>query len=165
MLPGKTYTPDDILRILRKRFWLLVVPLAVISAVTAGAARHLPDWYRSETLILVVPQRVPESYVRVRFGTSASIELKEEPSELVIEVSDDGPGIKEDLLDKVLEPFFRIDDARKIDSENASYGLGLSIVDEIVRAHGGSLDLRNRKPHGLTARLCLPNIMSQHRRS
>jgi signal transduction histidine kinase len=98
----------------------------------------------------------------VKFGTSASIQLKEEPGELVIEVSDDGPGIKEDLLDKVLEPFFRIDDARTIDSESASYGLGLSIVDEIARAHGGSLDLRNRKPHGLTARLCLPNVMSQH---
>lgn len=64
MLPGKTYTPEDILRILRKRFWLLVVPFAIISAVTAGAARRLPDWYRSDTLILVVPQRVPESYVR-----------------------------------------------------------------------------------------------------
>ena len=69
MLPGKTYTPEDILRILRKRFWLLVVPLAVISAVTAGAARRLPDWYRSETLILVVPQRVPENYVKATVTT------------------------------------------------------------------------------------------------
>ena len=64
MLPGKTYTPEDILGILRKRFWLLVVPFAVIAAVTAAAVRKLPDWYRSDTLILVVPQRVPEAYVK-----------------------------------------------------------------------------------------------------
>ena len=64
MLPGKKYTPEDFLEIIRKRFWLLIVPLAVISALTAAITRKLPDWYRSDTMILVVPQRVPESYVR-----------------------------------------------------------------------------------------------------
>jgi len=64
MLPGKKYTPEDVLQILRRRIWLLLVPLSVISASTAVAVRQLPDSYRSETLILVVPQRVPESYVR-----------------------------------------------------------------------------------------------------
>ncbi len=64
MLPGKVYTPDDILRIFRRRFWLALVPLAVASAATALYVRTLPNFYRSETTILVVPQRVPESYVR-----------------------------------------------------------------------------------------------------
>jgi polysaccharide chain length determinant protein (PEP-CTERM system associated) len=64
MLPGKKYTPEDILFILRRRFWLLIVPFAVIGAATALVARKLPDWYRSETLILVVPQRVPENFVK-----------------------------------------------------------------------------------------------------
>jgi len=64
MLPGKTYKPEDILLILRRRFWLLLVPFAVISAATAMFARYLPDTFRSDTLILVVPQRVPEAYVR-----------------------------------------------------------------------------------------------------
>lgn len=64
MLPGKKYTPEDILGILKRRIWLLLVPLAVVSAATAVYVRTLPDQYRSETLILVVPQRVPESYVR-----------------------------------------------------------------------------------------------------
>ena len=64
MLPGKTYKPEDILEVLRRRFWLLIVPFAVIGAGTAVVARILPDKYRSDTLILVVPQRVPESYVR-----------------------------------------------------------------------------------------------------
>jgi polysaccharide chain length determinant protein (PEP-CTERM system associated) len=64
MLPGKKYTPEDLLRILRRRVWLLVVPFAIVSAATAVYARLLPDVYRSDTLILVVPQRVPESYVK-----------------------------------------------------------------------------------------------------
>ena len=50
--------------ILRRRIWLLLVTLALVSAATAVGVLLLPDRYRSETLILVVPQRVPESYVK-----------------------------------------------------------------------------------------------------
>lgn len=64
MLPGKTYKPEDVLHILRRRIWLLLVPFAVVAALTAVVARKLPDRYRSEALILVVPQRIPESYVK-----------------------------------------------------------------------------------------------------
>ena len=64
MLPGKKLTPDDVLLILRRRIWLILVPLAIVSAATAVAARRLPPRYRSETVILVVPQRVPEDYVK-----------------------------------------------------------------------------------------------------
>ena len=64
MLPGKVYKPEDVLQILRRRVWLLLVPFAIVSAATATYSRYLPDIFRSDTLILVVPQRVPESYVR-----------------------------------------------------------------------------------------------------
>ena len=64
MLPGKKYKPEDVLQVLRRRRWFLLVPFAVVSAAAALGARMLPDRYRSETLILVVPQRVPESYVK-----------------------------------------------------------------------------------------------------
>jgi polysaccharide chain length determinant protein (PEP-CTERM system associated) len=64
MLPGKQYKPEDILQILRRRIWSVLVPFALVSATTAVVAKLLPDLYRSDTLILVVPQRVPESYVR-----------------------------------------------------------------------------------------------------
>ena len=64
MLPGKTYNPEDILRIVKARIWVLLVPFAIISAATALIVHALPDRYRSETVILVVPQRVPEEYVR-----------------------------------------------------------------------------------------------------
>jgi polysaccharide chain length determinant protein (PEP-CTERM system associated) len=64
MLPGKKYTPEDILQIIWRHIWFLLVPFAVVSAGTALYARSLPDRYRSEALIMVVPQRVPEAYVR-----------------------------------------------------------------------------------------------------
>ena len=64
MLPGKTITAGDAVYVIRRRIWMLLLPLALISAATAVIARLLPDKYRSETLILVVPQQVPESYVR-----------------------------------------------------------------------------------------------------
>ena len=61
MLPGKTYRPEDVLKILRKRFWLILVPAAIISAFTAGIARKLPDVYRSTAMIQVIPPQVPGS--------------------------------------------------------------------------------------------------------
>ena len=64
MLPGKLYKPEDVLHVLKSRVWLLLLPFAMIAAATAVWVHHLPDQYRSETVILVVPQRVPESYVR-----------------------------------------------------------------------------------------------------
>jgi polysaccharide chain length determinant protein (PEP-CTERM system associated) len=64
VLPGKKYKPEDVLRIAWRRKWLIVAPFVVVSLATALVAWRLPDRYRSDTLILVVPQRVPESYVK-----------------------------------------------------------------------------------------------------
>jgi polysaccharide chain length determinant protein (PEP-CTERM system associated) len=64
VLPGKKYLPEDILRIAWRRKWLVVLPFVFVSTVTALVAWRWPDTYRSDTLILVVPQRVPESYVK-----------------------------------------------------------------------------------------------------
>lgn len=64
MLPGKKYTPDDILRILRKRWWLAVIPAAL--GLVGGALYSLtqPNRYKAQTIIMVTPQQIPESYVR-----------------------------------------------------------------------------------------------------
>jgi polysaccharide chain length determinant protein (PEP-CTERM system associated) len=64
VLPGRKFTPEDILRIVLRRKWLILLPLVAVSAATVVFTSGLPDEYRSETTILVVPQRVPESYVR-----------------------------------------------------------------------------------------------------
>jgi len=64
VLPGKKFTPDDVLRILWRRKWLIVLPFVVASLGTAVVASRLPARYRSDTLILITPQRVPDAYVR-----------------------------------------------------------------------------------------------------
>jgi len=64
VLPGKTYKPEDFLNIAWRRKWAILIPFFVISIGTAIVAHYLPDLYRSETVILVVPQQVPESFVK-----------------------------------------------------------------------------------------------------
>jgi polysaccharide chain length determinant protein (PEP-CTERM system associated) len=64
MLPGKKWTPVVIGRILIRRRWWLVLPFAIGLATAPLIARHVPTLYRSETLIQVIPQRVPDSYVK-----------------------------------------------------------------------------------------------------
>jgi polysaccharide chain length determinant protein (PEP-CTERM system associated) len=64
VIPGKQYSFDTVLQVARRRKWLIILPVLVIGALGAAVVAYLPNVYRSETLILVVPQRVPESYVR-----------------------------------------------------------------------------------------------------
>jgi polysaccharide chain length determinant protein (PEP-CTERM system associated) len=63
MLPGKTYTPEDFLWVAWKRKWWIVIPTIVIASATFTVAQFLPNRYRSQTTILVIPQRVPEKFV------------------------------------------------------------------------------------------------------
>lgn len=70
MLPGRRYTPANILWILRKRKLLLIGPFIVFAATGIWVSLSLPDQYRASTLILVVPQRVPENYVRPAIAES-----------------------------------------------------------------------------------------------
>jgi polysaccharide chain length determinant protein (PEP-CTERM system associated) len=64
MLPGKKYTPEEIVGILVKRAWLIVIPLVVATAAAIAVGERLPKKYRSDTLIMLVPQRIPDSYVK-----------------------------------------------------------------------------------------------------
>jgi polysaccharide chain length determinant protein (PEP-CTERM system associated) len=64
MLPGKKYGPDDYLKAAWARKWSIVIPALLISVATAVVSVYLPNRYRSSTTILIIPQRVPEDYVR-----------------------------------------------------------------------------------------------------
>ncbi|MCQ1838704.1 sensor histidine kinase [Neorhizobium galegae] len=100
-----------------------------------------------------------------RFGTKVAVELRDSPQGgAVIVVSDNGPGLEEGLQDKVLEPFFKVDEARSLNS-SSGFGLGLSIADEIVKGHGGSLLLENVLPHGLRVTLQLRPVETIPHRS
>jgi protein tyrosine kinase modulator len=63
VLPVRNYTPEDIIRILWFRKWILLVGMILAGAAGFAVSLRIPNQYKSETLILVIPQRVPESYV------------------------------------------------------------------------------------------------------
>jgi len=90
----------------------------------------------------------------VRYGKSATIRVEDAPAALKISVRDEGPGIPESELERVFEPFHRLEASRSRDTGGT--GLGLGIARNIARAHGGDLVLRNVPPGGLEAVLTLP---------
>jgi signal transduction histidine kinase len=90
----------------------------------------------------------------VRYGGKARVRLSESGAEARVIVEDDGPGIPEDKLKDVFEPFVRLETSRSRDT--GGVGLGLAIARSIVRAHGGELTLENRSEGGLRATVTLP---------
>ncbi len=72
---------------------------------------------------------------------------------IVIRVSDCGPGVPEDQLDAMFDPFYRLEAARE--RETGGVGLGLAIVKTCVEACEGTVRARNRKPSGLEVEIRL----------
>jgi signal transduction histidine kinase len=71
-----------------------------------------------------------------------------------VRVSDNGPGIPEQELGFVLEPFYRADRSRHWQQEGS--GIGLAIADRAARLHQGILGIRNKPDGGLIVEICLP---------
>jgi signal transduction histidine kinase len=94
----------------------------------------------------------------IRYGENASIWIEESEKNLILRIIDTGPGIPQDQLDKIFEPFFRLDSSRNRSS--GGVGLGLGIARDIARANGGDLYLRNPDKGGLEAVLELPNSLT-----
>lgn len=90
----------------------------------------------------------------VRYGGSAAVRLERDGGDVVLVVEDEGPGIEESALERVFEPFTRLESSRS--RETGGTGLGLAIARTIVRAHGGEITLANRPEGGLRATLRLP---------
>jgi two-component system sensor histidine kinase CpxA len=71
-----------------------------------------------------------------------------------LEIRDHGPGVPEDALEHLFEPFYRVDQARARKTGGA--GVGLSICERAVRLHGGRIAARNASPRGLIVEISLP---------
>ncbi|HTO34206.1 MAG TPA: ATP-binding protein [Pararhizobium sp.] len=89
-----------------------------------------------------------------RYANTVHIDAKHSMKWLTITVDDDGPGIPERSRDDVFKPFFRLDEARNLDSSGT--GLGLAIARDIARSHGGNVTLSDSPMGGLRAVVRVP---------
>jgi signal transduction histidine kinase len=90
----------------------------------------------------------------LKFGGAAELSVtKAAQGAIVVTVDDRGPGIPDDQLDAVMQPFVRLENSRSRDTGGT--GLGLAIAHQLALAIGGSLTLRNREGGGLRAELTL----------
>jgi signal transduction histidine kinase len=82
------------------------------------------------------------------------VDLASTPREVAITIADNGPGVPEPELERLFEPFYRVDPSR--DHKQSGYGLGLAIASSIIERHGGRVEARNRPDGGLSVSFRLP---------
>lgn len=87
-------------------------------------------------------------------GVLLTLEAARRNSQWRIRVRDFGEGVPEAELEKIFEPFYRIQESR--DRGSGGHGLGLSIAANAVRRHGGAIEARNAPEGGLLVEICLP---------
>ncbi len=90
----------------------------------------------------------------VKYGGRAHAAIRATPEGIAITVDDDGPGIPAEELERVFQPFYRVEGSRSRDT--GGIGLGLAIALSIVQMHGGDIVLANRPEGGLRATVTLP---------
>ena len=90
----------------------------------------------------------------IKYGEKVKIELSKSNHNLFIKIEDNGPGIPESEYANVFKPFYKIDKGRA--DSKSSVGLGLSIASDIIRSHGGNINLEKSSTNGLTVKIFLP---------
>ena len=90
------------------------------------------------------------------YGIRATARITRDDAGLRVVFEDEGPGIPEGDLERVFEPFVRLEESRSRDTGGT--GLGLAIARTIVRGHGGDIRLQNREGGGLRATVTLPGV-------
>lgn len=122
---------------------------------------HLAIMANADELFRAVTNVVDNA---VRYGNETVIRLTATADTVTIDVEDDGPGILDTQKLAMIEPFARGDEARLM-NQAIGFGLGLTIAKAVAEAHGGTLTLHDRAPHGLVARIALPVWATIHRRA
>lgn len=90
----------------------------------------------------------------IKYGDEAEITAQRDKDEVIVEIADAGPGIPEDRMAEMFEPFTRLETSRS--QQTGGFGLGLSIARDVVDSHGGRIVLANRPDGGLIVTVHLP---------
>jgi signal transduction histidine kinase len=123
----------------------------VVLAEAPEALNILAD----EALLKVLLQNLVDNALKFSLDDSGPVEVRFTRGEesVTISIDDDGRGIPEDMTDRVLEPFVKLDPSR---GHRSGYGLGLNLCQRIVQAHKGSIEIQPRKPRGTCVLVELP---------
>jgi signal transduction histidine kinase len=92
----------------------------------------------------------------IKYATPPEIALRQETRSFVVTVRDRGPGIPQDALGSVFLPYYRAEKSRN--RNTGGVGLGLTVAQAIIQAHGGEIVLQNAAGGGLEARVLLPIV-------
>ena len=123
------------------------------------ASEKLTIYSKEKIELEVRPSALKRSFVNIiqnglTYGNNVIINIQKGNNRALITIEDDGPGIPEDQYKNVFKPFFRLDKSRSLNQSGV--GLGLAIVEDIINAHGGAIQLGKSKDGGLQVRVTLP---------
>ena len=90
----------------------------------------------------------------LNYAKSVYVNVASSTNRVNIYIDDDGPGIPINQYKNVFRPFYRLDDSRNLNQSGV--GLGMSIAEDIIRSHGGNIELNESKYKGLQIKISLP---------
>jgi len=141
----------------------LVDMKTVLERIVGNAGRQgyiiQADYTGEQILLRVRPMAIERAIANIvsnacKYAKHAWISLRQQPDAVEIFVDDDGPGIPQEQRDEVFKPFYRLEKSRN--PKTGGIGLGLSIAQDIVHAHGGEISLDQSDRGGLRVVVRLP---------
>ena len=132
-----------------------LTPLAQKNGITLTQTGENVQLTGSDVLLYRVLFNLTENAIKYnRTGGSVELSVEQEGGQAAIRVRDTGPGIAEEYRDSIFQPFFRVDKSRS--RAMGGVGLGLALVQEIVRLHGGTVRVEQSADTGTTILVTLP---------
>lgn len=141
-----------------------VMDAAVASALVLGPEHQLTYTPPEDEIFIlgdqgrihqVIANLLANARIHTPAGSQISVSISESSDGVKIIVADNGPGLSLDAQSKIFQRFYRVDPSRvRVDGEGS--GLGLSIVDAVMRAHGGSVSVESSEGQGATFTLHFP---------
>lgn len=140
-----------------------VIEETVASASAAGPSHPITVEMPKELFVLgdsgriyqVMTNLLANARIHTPAGTGIHVLARQEEDGVYISVADNGPGLSEEDQKRIFERFFRADPSRQRTSQEGS-GLGLSIVDSVMQAHGGKVGVISKHGQGTTFTLFFP---------
>ena len=121
-----------------------------------AAAAHLVEG-DSELLSSAIENVLRNAIRHTAYGTTVCVRMTLSDDKVRLAVSDNGPGVPEDSISKIFDPFFRVQKGRE--TQSGGIGLGLTIADRAIRLHGGRILPQNRPEGGLEMAILIPSVL------